>query len=114
MMEHRERRHGGDPHDAQPAQECGESPDVDVVRRSRPKSTPASRVDERHNDEDDRHRDPSAVVLNVTSRDASRATGCPTGRSVCRKATNAVVSAGPRLLPYAGMLPSPWITWRTS
>lgn len=31
-----------------------------------------------------------------------------------RNATSAVVSAGLRFLPYAGMLPSPWITCRMS
>src|ERR1019366_812606 len=45
---------------------------------------------------------------------ASRAGGRPGGCRVSRKETKAVTSAGFRFLPYAGILPPPWMTCRTS
>src|SRR6202166_1518756 len=56
----------------------------------------------------------SWLTPSTASRDASRAGACPAGCKVLRNDTSAVVCAGLRLLPYAGMLPPPWMTWRMS
>src|SRR5438445_5983179 len=61
---------------------------------------------------DDRAADPSVSAPSAACCEASRAGGCPAGCSVARNATKAVVSAGLKFFPYAGIFPPPWITWR--
>src|SRR5580704_1905948 len=117
-----------DPDQEQPGEKTEGAPS----RRSfqRPNRQRSFQVDERREDENQSEkyrlrRSKSAVMetwhgpfsygfapdslssLSATSREASRAGACPFGCRVSRKATSAVVSAGLKFFPYAGMLPPP-------
>src|SRR5579863_3662418 len=60
------------------------------------------------------HRDIGRHGWTTAERDASLAGAWPEGYSDSRYATKAAVSAGFKFFPYAGILPPPCSTWRTS
>ena len=61
-----------------------------------------------------KHRDLVGHGCTAAVREASLAGAWPGGWRDSRKATSAAVSAGFKFFPYAGILPPPCSTWRTS
>src|SRR5271170_2139989 len=125
VVEFLERRRDRDEQRTNPAHERRESPAGEAIRHLAMQADEAARVNrrchEQHRDRRDGRRPRIEGVLyyrvhcdaGTAGCAESRAGGWPCGCIVLRNATIALTSAGLRFLPYAGMLPPPWMICRT-
>jgi hypothetical protein len=127
LVQKRQGRANGQPNQADACQKTSRPPGGEKICRGQPKLPPSAKIENSNEEEPKcqgnryspgsqhgigsfRHRGycfGAVFGAWISSRAASRAGNCPGGCNVARNATSAVVSAGLRFFPYAGMLPPP-------